>query len=94
MFIYAEWTSFQFLVDRVLSIKSGPASGIRVCLQKPRGVESLDYPGSIITNPKWALIGGPFNEVHLDKMEGKNFVNKIELLMACLNREVDVRWAE
>ena len=84
-------TSRLVSVHRVLSIKSGPASGIRVCLQKPRGADSLEYPGSVVTAQKWVNAGGPFHEVHLDKMEGKNFVNKIELLMACLVGEVDAR---
>jgi len=45
----------------------------------------------VVTAQKWVNAGGPFHEVHLDKMEGKNFVNKIELLMACLVGEVDAR---
>ncbi len=71
-------------VYRVLSVRSGPVSGVRVFLQKcPR--EATQDSGGLPLDPKWSLLGGPFQEVHLDRMEGRNFINKMELLMASLN---------
>ena len=61
-------------------------SGMKVTVQKcqlpSNGV--ILTKGNIVTDPKWALLGGPFHEVHLEYMEGRNNCHKIELLMACL----------
>ncbi len=69
-----------------MSIRSGPESGLKVSIQM-----SPWKPGengsSVIRDPKWSHLGGPFKPVHLDKTEGKNIVNKVELLMACFNRD-------
>lgn len=70
---------------RVLSIRSGPMSGMKVSVQKCQPpAEGYVSASSVVRDPKWSLLGGPFQEVHLDHMEGRNSCHKIELLMACL----------
>ena len=82
--------------SRVLSIRSGPVSRVRVGLQRyPRRsalvASSFDgdvtSPSDIITDPKWQNLGSAFMRVDMDKIEGRNFVNKIEILMASLTTE-------
>ncbi|XP_063699242.1 mediator of RNA polymerase II transcription subunit 17 [Culicoides brevitarsis] len=41
-------------------------------------------PGPILTEEHWAYINVEFQEVQFDKMEGRNFLNKMEYLMAAL----------
>ena len=72
-----------FYLSRVLSIRSGPMSGLKVSVQK---CSSNKIP-SPLTDSKWADLGGHFEPVHMDRIEGKNVVNKMELLMACLSQE-------
>ncbi len=79
---------------RVISVRSGAVSGVRVSVQKcpdpdaapaqTNGAAAADS----IQDDKWRLLGGAFREVHLDKMGGKNFANKLELLMASLAKAV------
>lgn len=40
----------------------------------------------IIKDEKWHNIKKEFKQVSFDKIEGKNFLNKIEILMACLTK--------
>lgn len=40
------------------------------------------YTGPLIHDKFWENLGGHFKEVRFDKMEGKNFLNKMEFLMA------------
>jgi mediator of RNA polymerase II transcription subunit 17 len=42
------------------------------------------FGGQLVKERKWENLGGSFKKVRWDKMEGKNFLNKIELLMASL----------
>ncbi|KAI0208048.1 Mediator of RNA polymerase II transcription subunit 17 [Lamellibrachia satsuma] len=81
---------------RVLSIRSGPVSRVRVGLQRysrrsTPATTNLDgevtSPSEIITNPKWQNLGSAFMRVDMDKIEGRNFVNKIEILMASLTTD-------
>ena len=73
---------------RVLSIRSGPISGLKVSLQTlPRPAEDNNKNGSSVTrDPKWLNVGGAFKEVKLEKIDGKTIMNKIESLMACCSR--------
>lgn len=73
--------------DRVLSIRSGPVSGLRVFVQTCPRLPEENGSTTIVKDKKWAQLGGPFREVHLEKMEGRNFINKVELLMGCLAKE-------
>ena len=71
-------------------MRSGPFSGVHVHVQKTPDMDAIKEMGEsnqVDLDKKWDLLGGPFHKVHLDKLEGRNFVNKMELLMACLSSE-------
>ena len=71
-----------------MSIRSGAVSGLRVSVQRcPDEKDNVHY-SDIVQDEKWLNLGGPFQEIHLSKMEGKNFANKIELLMASLSKPI------
>ena len=42
------------------------------------------FPGPLVQSRHWEHLGGHFKEVRFDKMEGRNFLNKMEYLMASL----------
>ncbi|KAL0267365.1 UNVERIFIED_CONTAM: hypothetical protein PYX00_009654 [Menopon gallinae] len=68
--------------DRMIAVRCEPQSGIQVWIaQSPR---KDFFPGQLVKERKWENLGGSFKEVRWDKMEGKNFLNKMELLMASL----------
>uniref|UniRef100_A0A3P9HMJ3 Mediator of RNA polymerase II transcription subunit 17 n=1 Tax=Oryzias latipes TaxID=8090 RepID=A0A3P9HMJ3_ORYLA len=67
-----------------ISVRNGPESGCKVLVQFPRS-QSKELPKSdVIQDSKWSHLRGPHKEVHWSKMEGRNFVYKMELLMAAL----------
>ena len=79
-------TRFYYL-HRVLSIRSGPVSGLQVSVQKcPKSAADVNGQ-SVIRDSKWNNLGGPFQDIKMAKLEGRNFANKIELLMAALTRD-------
>eukprot|EP00094_Tigriopus_californicus_P001926 TCALIF_01855-PA protein Name:"Similar to MED17 Mediator of RNA polymerase II transcription subunit 17 (Drosophila melanogaster)" AED:0.03 eAED:0.03 QI:5/1/0/1/1/0.5/2/0/757 len=43
------------------------------------------YPGGVVKDRKWEKLPDSFQELRLDKMDGKNLLNKLELLMASLS---------
>ncbi|KAI5745058.1 hypothetical protein M8J76_007845 [Diaphorina citri] len=68
--------------DRMISVRCEPQAGIQVAIaHSPR---KDFFCGQLVKERKWENLGGPFKEVRWDKMEGKNFLNKMELLMASL----------
>ena len=45
-----------------------------------------DVPNSrILKDARWQELNAPFEEVRLEKMEGRNFLSRMELLMASLS---------
>ena len=42
------------------------------------------YTTTVVKDMKWSNLPDYFQEVNVDKMDGKNLLNKIELLMAAL----------
>ena len=70
--------------DRVLAIKSGPSSRIRVYVQSSQ--KENNKSRTLPSDNKWQFVGADFKEVDLSKFEGKNFASKLELLMATLSR--------
>lgn len=42
--------------------------------------------GLIIKDNKWNNIKKEFKEVNFDKIEGRNFLNKMEILIACMSK--------
>ncbi|KAG8584565.1 hypothetical protein GDO81_004664 [Engystomops pustulosus] len=70
--------------DYTVSVRNGPESGSKVMVQFPR-CQSKEVPKSdVLQDNKWTHLRGPFKEVQWNKMEGRNFVYKMELLMAAL----------
>ncbi|XP_059476360.1 mediator of RNA polymerase II transcription subunit 17 [Neocloeon triangulifer] len=68
--------------ERLISVRCEPKSGVQVAIaQSPR---KDFFPGQLVKERKWENLGGSYKEVRWDKMEGKNFLNKMELLMASL----------
>ncbi|KAE8627733.1 hypothetical protein XENTR_v10007130 [Xenopus tropicalis] len=70
--------------DYAISVRNGPESGTKVMVQFPRS-QCKDLPkGDVLQENKWQYLRGPYKEVQWNKMEGRNFVYKMELLMAAL----------
>uniref|UniRef100_A0A8C9TZ73 Mediator of RNA polymerase II transcription subunit 17 n=1 Tax=Scleropages formosus TaxID=113540 RepID=A0A8C9TZ73_SCLFO len=70
--------------EYAISVRNGPESGCKVLVQFPRN-QCKELPKSdVIQDNKWNHLRGPYKEVHWSRMEGRNFVYKMELLMAAL----------
>ncbi|KAJ8986054.1 hypothetical protein NQ317_003347 [Molorchus minor] len=68
--------------DRIIAVRCEPHTGIQVSVaHSPR---TDFFPSRLVTERKWEHLGGQFRDVRLDKMEGRNFLHKMELLMASL----------
>lgn len=66
-------------------VRNGPESGSKIMVQFPRN-QCKDLPKSdVLQDNKWSHLRGPFKEVQWNKMEGRNFVYKMELLMSALS---------
>uniref|UniRef100_A0AAA9SZX3 Cofactor required for Sp1 transcriptional activation subunit 6 n=1 Tax=Bos taurus TaxID=9913 RepID=A0AAA9SZX3_BOVIN len=71
--------------DYAISVRNGPESGSKIMVQFPRN-QCKDLPKSdVLQDSKWNHLRGPFKEVQWNKMEGRNFVYKMELLMSALS---------
>ncbi|CAF95555.1 unnamed protein product, partial [Tetraodon nigroviridis] len=70
--------------ENAISVRNGPESGCRVLIQFPRS-QSKELPkNDVVQDAKWSHLRGPSKEVHWSRMEGRNFVYKMELLMAAM----------
>ncbi|XP_066513685.1 mediator of RNA polymerase II transcription subunit 17-like [Hoplias malabaricus] len=70
--------------EYAISVRNGPESGCKVLVQFPR-CQTKDLPKTdVLQDGKWSHLRGPYKEVHWSRMEGRNFVYKMELLMAAL----------
>ena len=75
-------------VDRVLAVRCGPQAA------QPQ-VHLCSYPctdlgnNQLLKNSRREQLNAPFEVVRLEKMEGRNFLNKMELLMASLTGAVE-----
>ncbi|XP_026463580.1 mediator of RNA polymerase II transcription subunit 17-like [Ctenocephalides felis] len=68
--------------DRAIAVRCEPQNGMQVYIsQSPR---KDFFPGQLVQERKWENLGSQYKEVRIEKMEGKNFLNKMELLMASL----------
>ncbi|XP_008545586.1 mediator of RNA polymerase II transcription subunit 17 [Microplitis demolitor] len=68
--------------DRMIAVRCDPQNGVQVSTSHSPRTDF--YPGQVVRERKWEHQCGPFKEVQWDKMEGKNFLNKMELLMSSL----------
>lgn len=70
------------IIHRMIAVRCEPQAGAQVAIaHSPR---KDFFSGQLVKERKWENLGGAFKEVRWDKMEGKNFLNKMELLMASL----------
>jgi len=67
---------------RFLAVRYSPQSNYCVHMAQ---APCEDFLSSIVENSKWENLPSPFREVKLDKMDGKNLLGKVELLMAALS---------
>uniref|UniRef100_A0A671LAM4 Mediator of RNA polymerase II transcription subunit 17 n=1 Tax=Sinocyclocheilus anshuiensis TaxID=1608454 RepID=A0A671LAM4_9TELE len=71
--------------EHAISVRNGPESGCKVLVQFPRN-QAKELPKSdAVQDARWTHLRGPYREVHCGRMEGRNFVYKMELLMAALS---------
>ena len=71
--------------NKVISVRAGPTTGLSVSVATcPR---NDFYPSGIVNERRWEHLSGSWQEVSLDRMEGKNVLAKIELLMAALTAQ-------
>ncbi|KAG7269786.1 hypothetical protein CRUP_033832 [Coryphaenoides rupestris] len=63
---------------------SAITSGCKVLVQFPRSQNKEQPKSEVVQDAKWTHLRGAYKEVHWSKMEGRNFVYKMELLMAAL----------
>lgn len=76
------YTCMYVLGDRIIAVRCEPQTGVQVSVaHSPR---SDFFPSRLVSERKWEHLGGAFRDLRLDKMEGKNFLHKMELLMASL----------
>lgn len=73
-----------FLIFRILAIKSGPSSGIKVFLQQS---QKDNKNRVILPDVKWQSVGADYQQVDLSKFEGRNFASKLELLLATFSHD-------
>ncbi|XP_058451928.1 mediator of RNA polymerase II transcription subunit 17 [Malaya genurostris] len=73
--------------DRLIAVqvRCDPQIDVKVYIAQSPGKDF--FPGSLVQGLHWAHLGGHFKEVRFDKMEGKNFHNKMEFLMASLTSQ-------
>lgn len=68
--------------DRLIAVRCEPQGAVQVSIA--HSPKKDFFSGQLVKERKWENLGGAFKEVRWDKMEGKNFLNKMELLMASL----------
>jgi mediator of RNA polymerase II transcription subunit 17 len=72
-----------FILDRVLSVRCGPQAA------QPQ-VYLSTYPrpdiekNKVLKDVRWEQLNASYEEVRLEKLEGRNFLSRMELLMASL----------
>lgn len=67
------------------TVRNGPESGSKILVQFPRNQCKDLAKSDVLQDSKWNHLRGPFREVQWNKMEGRNFVYKMELLMSALS---------
>ncbi|XP_014244593.1 mediator of RNA polymerase II transcription subunit 17 [Cimex lectularius] len=68
--------------DRLIAVRCEPQGGVQIAIA--HSPKKDFFSGQLVKERKWENLGGGFKEVRWDKMEGRNFLNKMELLMASL----------
>ncbi|KAK8725170.1 hypothetical protein OTU49_010734 [Cherax quadricarinatus] len=68
--------------NKVIGVHSGPHQRVSVYVSSSPRPDF--YPSTVVMEQRWEHLGSNWQEVRLDRMEGRNFLNKMELLMAAL----------
>jgi len=69
--------------DKFIAVRHSPQSGLASVFIASAPKKDF-FATTVIRNLKWSNLPDSFQEVNLDKLDGKNLLNKIELLMAAL----------
>lgn len=69
--------------DRVIAVRCGPQTGVHVSVSSSPQQQDF-YPSTLVRDRKWQNLSGNFREVCWERMEGRNFLNKMEHLMGSL----------
>lgn len=72
-----------FVYCRVIAVRCGPKTGVHVSVSYSPQQPDF-YPSTLVRDRKWQNLAGSFKDVQWEKMEGRNFLNKLEHLMASL----------
>lgn len=73
--------------DRVLSVRSQPVGGVRVYVKRCPNEMDVGHLTTAVQKPKWTGMNELFQEISLERVDGSNFAQKIETVMACLMPE-------
>jgi len=71
--------------ERLISVRFDSSNRPLVSISLNNEEENQEL-GSIVRDSKWLNIKKKFKEINLDKMEGRNFLNKMEILIASLTK--------
>ena len=69
--------------SRFVAVRHSPQCNATVFVSQSPSSDFFSTP--VISDKKWENLPAGFKQLKLDKMDGKNLVNKIELLMAALS---------
>jgi len=69
--------------DKFIAVRHSPQSG-QASVYVANSPKKDFYTTSVIKDAKWSNLPDSFQQVNIEKMDGKNLLNKIELLMAAL----------
>ncbi|XP_022101290.1 mediator of RNA polymerase II transcription subunit 17-like isoform X2 [Acanthaster planci] len=70
--------------QRMVAVRSDPLNGITVLVKGCKNPHDTEHKSNVVTDPKWETIMTDYREVDLERIPGRSFVNKMELLMAVL----------
>ena len=71
--------------DRFIAVRHGSQTLRAVTVYISSAPCKDFFAGSVVKDRKWENLPEGFTELRLDKMDGKNLLNKLELLMAALS---------
>ncbi|XP_072021675.1 mediator of RNA polymerase II transcription subunit 17-like [Amphiura filiformis] len=75
--------------NRKIAVRSDPLEGIQVLVQGAKVSQSATCSpkSNVVTDFKWESLPSGYHEVNMSRMPGKNFLNKMELLLATLAQQ-------
>lgn len=74
------------LGDRIIAVQVRCDPQIVVKVYVAHSPKEYFTNGPLVQGKYWENLGSEFREVKFDKMEGKNFLNKMEFLMAACSK--------